>query len=170
MYCRDLEKKTEINDFIINVSRWNFHCSFAVERFSGKNSFRNIFRDYRFRSKGSSSVKHGFIIYLVIFKQTTQYYKILSAACHTKTIVPPVKRSVSNFKKEIRQNRHKYKLCTNTRKIMRFANNKTKNKTLLILNSHSLIYNAKTHTHIHTATPISQAVKYIHKNTRFKFC
>lgn len=36
--------------------------------------------------KGSSvpRVKHGFNIYLIISKQTTQYYKILSAPCHKK--------------------------------------------------------------------------------------
>lgn len=28
--------------------------------------------------------KNGFNIYFIISKQTTQYYKILSAACHTK--------------------------------------------------------------------------------------
>ena len=55
------------------------------------------------------------------FKQFTQYYRILSAACHTKNsrAFPESKGQYELFK-QFRKNRYKYrnKLCTNTRKIM----------------------------------------------------
>lgn len=88
--------------------------------FHGTEKMENWFYFFKWddhkHKKGSSvpRVKHGFNIYLIISKQTTQYYKILSAPCHNKKkkwAFCLKKRPLSDFKK-----RYKYKLCTNTSK------------------------------------------------------
>lgn len=73
-----------------------------------------------------------------------------------KTTAPALKRPVSNFQ-EIGINT---KLCTNTSK----NNAHKKRKIYKFLNSHSLIYNLKFHTHTHCDTRFPSWQKYTLKN------